>query len=105
MLTRDQFQQLYEQGAEALFALFLEQQEHLSKTRAELVAAQETLLLLSEKGQAVAQQITDLHARIRLLEEQRKKDSHNSSKPPSSDGLTKKPSPKSLRPTTGRKQR
>jgi transposase len=41
-----------------------------------------------------------LSARVRELEGQLRKDSHNSSKPPSSDGLTKKP--KSLRESSGR---
>lgn len=52
----------------------------------------------------VAQQktIQELTARIAELEERLNKDSHNSSKPPSSDGY-KKPSPKSLRQKSGRK--
>ena len=41
-------------------------------------------------------------ARIAELEEQLHKDSHNSSKPPSSDGY-KKPAPKSLRKKSGKK--
>jgi len=41
-----------------------------------------------------------LSARVRELEGQLRKDSHNSSKPPSSDGLAKKP--KSLRESSGR---
>src|ERR1035437_3162769 len=42
-----------------------------------------------------------LSARVQELEAQLRKDSHNSSKPPSSDGLAKKP--KSLRESSGRK--
>ncbi len=42
-----------------------------------------------------------LSARVRELEGRLRKDSHNSSKPPSSDGLAKKP--KSLRESSGRK--
>ena len=42
-----------------------------------------------------------LSARVRELEGRLRKDSHNSSKPPSSDGLAKKP--KSLRQSGGRK--
>lgn len=46
--------------------------------------------------------ITDLEARIKELEDQISKNSRNSSKPPSSDGLSK-PSPKSRRTKSGRK--
>jgi transposase len=104
MLTRDTFQQLYEQGADALFALFQQQAEQLHRTTAELHAAQEMLLLLTQQTQQVQQQITALKNQIRELEARLNKDSHNSSKPPSSDGLGKKPTPHSLRPKTGRKQ-
>ena len=69
MLTRDAFQSLYDQGADAVYTLFT----------------------------ALEQRIVELEARLN-------KDSHNSSKPPSSDGLGKKPAPRSLRPKTGRKQ-
>ena len=43
----------------------------------------------------------DLQARVKALEGQLAKNSHNSSKPPSSDGYTK-PAPKSLRRKSGR---
>ena len=46
-------------------------------------------------------QIDTLQAELKELRDRLGKDSHNSSKPPSSDGLAKKPV--SLRPQTGRK--
>lgn len=73
MLTREEFQILYDQGPDAVFGL--------------VAAMQEQIVLLA--------------ARVKELEDRLSKDSHNSSKPPSSDGLAKKPV--SLRPKTGRK--
>ena len=52
--------------------------------------------------QRLMQHGEELEARIQLLEGQLKKNSRNSSKPPSSDGYLK-PTPKSLRLQTGRK--
>jgi transposase len=104
MLTRDAFQELYEQDPDALFALYQQQAEQLQKRQADLIAAQEMLLLLTEQTQQVQHQITTLKSRVHELEARLGKDSHNSNKPPSSDGLKKKPAPVSLRPKTGRKQ-
>ena len=76
MMTREEFQILYDQGPDALYALFVAMQE----------------------------QIAALTARVKELEDRLNKDSHNSSKPPSSDGLGKKPvslSPKSTRKPGG----
>lgn len=73
MLTREEFQILYEQGPDAVF-------DFLSKLQ---------------------EQIVVLSARVKELEDRLGKDSHNSSKPPSSDGLSKKPV--SLRSSSTRK--
>jgi transposase len=75
MLTREQFQTIYDQGPDALF---------------ELVSALE-------------KQIALLSAQVKELQDRLDKDSHNSSKPPSSDGLRKKPTLPSLRQKSGRK--
>ena len=71
-MTRDEFQAIYDQGPEATFAWV----------------------------QNLRQALDRLTTRVQELEERLKKDSHNSSKPPSSDGLAKKP--KSLRKQSGK---
>ena len=60
--------------------------------------------LYDQGPDAVFTLFTALEQRIVELEARLNKDSHNSSKPPSSDGLGKKPIPRSLRKKTGRKQ-
>src|SRR5271165_3441813 len=71
--TPDEIHAAYEQGEEAVRVVFGRQ----------------------------AQIIRNLEARIQTLEDQIAKNSQNSSKPPSSDGLTK-PAPKSLRQPSGK---
>ena len=73
MLTREEFQPIYEQGSEAVWTLL----EALQRSHA------------------------TLETRVKQLEDRLGKDSHNSNKPPSSDGYHKKPV--SLRENTGRK--
>jgi len=76
-------------------------------TRDEILAAvaagPEATVTLVEAvvGTLLAQNAT-LSARIKELEDRLDKDSHNSHKPPSSDGLAKKPHPRSLRKKTGK---
>jgi len=74
MLTREEFQTIYDQGPDAVFALLTLQQQRIG-------ALEET---------------------VQQLQQRLDKASHNSHKPPSSDGL-KKPPPKSLRKPSGRK--
>lgn len=63
-------------------------------------ASREDLLVLIAALQA---QVAELQARVQALEDRLATDSHNSSKPPSSDGPGVKPHPKSLRAHAGRK--
>ena len=66
------------------------------------VAEKDALIVaLFEQVKQMAATVQALSARVTELEGRLRKDSHNSSKPPSSDGLGKKP--KSLREPSGRK--
>ena len=58
---------------------------------------------LIEQVETLNKIIEELNATIKELREQLNKNSGNSSKPPSSDGLKKKPATKSLRGKSGKK--
>jgi len=86
-MTREDAQAIYRAGEETVVRVLLE---------------------MDRRIHALEQQVQDLTARleaseqkVRKLEDQVAKNSHNSSKPPSSDGLSK-PKPKSLRPPSNR---
>lgn len=76
----------------------------VEQTLIEKVDAQEKEI--EELREMVAQQAQKIEELLAIIQELRggKKDSHNSSKPPSSDGYNKKPVPKSLRKASGKKQ-
>ena len=61
---------------------------------------------IEEQRQIIAQQAQKIEELLAIIEEFRggRKDSHNSSKAPLSDGYSKKPAPKSLRKASGKKQ-
>jgi len=82
MPSRDEILAIYKAGPEAL-VVWIEQ----------LLATQARL----------EQQVSGLTARVTELEARLNKDSHNSHKPPSSDGPAKPPRPRSLRQRSGKK--
>ena len=82
MLSRDEILAIYQAGPDAMVAL-VEQ----------LLTNQATL----------EQQVTGLTTRVTELEGRLNQDSHNSHKPPSSDGPAKRPRARSLRQRSGKK--
>src|SRR5262245_35050254 len=61
------------------------------------------LLTVQEQMQQLQQVVAEQAAVIQSLRDQLAKDSHNSGKPPSSDGLKKAPRPQNLRQKKGRR--
>jgi transposase len=89
MLTRNELQTIYDQGSDAVFDLFQ--------------TLWATIRTQQEQLDALQLQNVLLHERVQELEARLNKNSNNSSKPPSSDGLTKKsPNPANLRQKTGK---
>ena len=92
MVTSEEFQSVYDQGPEAAFAVVSALEAVSAERETEVRRLEELILALGE--------------RIKELENRLNKDSHNSSKPPSSDGLAKKTRSqrgKSGRPSGGQK--
>jgi len=87
MLTRQEAESIYDAGKETVVRVLLELSRKVDQLTADFAA-------LKAENAALRQ-------RVQTLEEQVAKDSHNSHKPPSSDGLAK-PKPKSLRPKSER---
>ena len=87
MLTRADAQAIYRAGEETVVRVLLDLSAKVDRLTADFAAL---------KAENAA-----LRDRVQTLEEQVAKDSHNSHKPPSTDGLAK-PKPKSLRPKSER---
>jgi transposase len=85
-MTPDEIRQVYDTGPEAVITLVM--------GLLDMITHQSALIgQLTTRVQALEAQLSEMQARLA-------KDSHNSGKPPSSDGLTK-PAPKSLRQRSG----
>src|SRR3990172_89322 len=97
MPARDEILAVYEAGPDALVAWVEQVTNAHQRQVAELVAQIEQLV------DAHQRELASLTARIEQLEAGRNKDSHNSHKPPSSDGPAKPPRPRSLRQRSGKK--
>lgn len=87
MMTRQEAEAIYDAGKETVVGVLLEMDRRIHALECQV--------------QDLSARLDASERRVRQLEEQAAKDSHNSSKPPSSDGLSK-PKPKSLRPPSER---
>jgi transposase len=94
MLTREQAQAIYRAGEETVVRVLCELSLAVDQLKAEFAT-------LKTENVALRAECQVLREEVQSLKEQIAKDSHNSHKPPSSDGLAK-PKPKSLRPPSER---
>ena len=88
-MTRQEAQAIYRAGEETVVRVLVELSARVDQLTADFA-------LLKAENIALRVECGTLRERVRTLEAQLAKDSHNSHKPPSSDGLAK-PAPKSLR--------
>jgi transposase len=94
MPSRDEILSVYQAGPDALVA-WVEQLLAAHAGQLEQLLANQAML---------EQQVQVLTARLTELEARLNKDSHNSHKPPSSDGPAKRPRPRSLRQRSGKQR-
>ena len=97
MLSRDEVLAVYQAGPDAVVALVEQLLTSHADQVVQLVSAHEQQVM------AYQQQVAVLTARVEQLEARLNKDSHNSHKPPSSDGLAKRPRKHGLRQPSGKK--
>jgi transposase len=100
MASREEILAVYEVGPDALVAWVEQVTVAHQRQVAELVRQLEQRLAAQA---TLEQQVTGLTARVAELEARLNKDSHNSHKPPSSDGPAKRAHPRSLRQRSGKK--
>ncbi|MBA2678779.1 MAG: IS66 family transposase [Ktedonobacteraceae bacterium] len=94
-MTPDEILQVYEAGPEAVIAL-------VTRLLGIISEQSQQIALLQQQNEHLMVRVQALEAQVQVLKTQLAKDSHNSGKPPSSDGL-KKPAPKSLRTPSGKR--
>jgi len=94
MMTRQEAEAIYDAGKETVVRVLLDLSAKVDRLTADFA-------VLKAENAALRDECQTLRDRVQTLEEQVAKDSHNSHKPPSSDGLSK-PKPKSLRPKSER---